>query len=46
MFNWILNIFAGAAYSTAIESAGLASMNGLYQMKEPANLQELASKKN
>ena len=46
MFNWILNIFADTAYNAAISSADLASFNGLYQMKEPAILQELASKKN
>ncbi len=42
MFNWISNLFAGAALDTAIYSAGLASGGGMHQMKEPEGLQELA----
>ena len=43
MFEWIKNILAVVAYEAAINSAGLASNNGLHQMEEPANLQELAN---
>ncbi len=42
MFNWICNLFAGFAFDTAIYSAGLASSNGMHQMKEPKNLQKFA----
>ena len=42
MFDWISNLFAGAAYDAAIYSAGLASGNGMHQLKEPEGLQELA----
>lgn len=41
MFNWISSLFAGAALDMAIYSAGLASANGMHQMKEPKELQEL-----
>ncbi len=43
MLEWINNLLAGAAYDAAIYSAGLASNNGLHQMEEPENLQELAA---
>lgn len=42
MFSWICSLFAGAAYDVAIYSAGLASGNGMHQMKEPENLQRIA----
>ena len=42
MFNWISSLFAGAALDMAIYSAGLASANGMHQMKEPEGLQKLA----
>lgn len=42
MFNWISSLFAGAALDMAIYSAGLASGNGMHQMKEPEGLQKLA----
>ena len=42
MFNWISSFFAGAALDMAIYSAGLASGNGMHQMKEPEGLQKLA----
>lgn len=42
MFNWISSLFAGAALDMAIYSSGLASANGMHQMKEPEGLQELA----
>ncbi len=42
MFNWISSLFAGVAFDMAIYSAGLASGNGMYQMKEPEGLQKLA----
>ncbi len=42
MFNWISNLFAGAALDAAIYSAGLASTGGMHQMKEPKGLQKLA----
>lgn len=46
MFEWLSNFIASVAYNAAIYSADVASHSGMYQMKEPANLQELASKKN
>ena len=42
MFNWISSLFAEIAYDSAIYSAGLASSNGLHQLKEPEDLQKLA----
>lgn len=42
MFNWISSLFAAAALDMAIYSAGLASGNGMHQMKEPEGLQKLA----
>lgn len=42
MFNWLLSIFAGAAFDAAIYSADCASAMGMHQMKEPANLQKIA----
>lgn len=42
MFNWLSNLFAGFAFDAAINSVGLASSNGMHQMKEPEGLQELA----
>ena len=42
MFNWLSNLFVGAAFDVAIYSAGLASANGLHQIKEPENLQKVA----
>lgn len=42
MFNWISNLFVGAALDIAICSAGLASIGGMHQMKEPKDLQKLA----
>jgi len=42
MFNWISSLFAKAAFDMAIYSAGLASGSGMYQMKEPKDLQKLA----
>lgn len=42
MFEWIDKLLADIAYEAAIGSANVASMNGLYQMEEPAGLQELA----
>ena len=42
MFEWISEVIANAAYDAAINSVGVASANGLYQMEEPAGLQELA----
>ena len=42
MFDWILSILASVSYGTAVSSAGLASSNGMHQMKEPENLQEEA----
>ena len=44
MFEWIKNVIVGAAYDAAIYSADTASYFGMHQMKEPANLQELAKK--
>lgn len=40
MFDWICGIFAGFAFNSAIHSAGLASSNGMHQMKEPECLQK------
>lgn len=45
MFSWICSLFAGAAYDAAIYSAGLASGNGMHQMKEPEILQKIAEEK-
>lgn len=42
MFNWISSLFAGAALDMAVSSAGLASIGGMHQMKEPEGLQKLA----
>lgn len=42
MFNWISSLFAKVALDTAISSAGLASIGGMHQMKEPEGLQKLA----
>ncbi len=42
MINWIVNLFAGAAFDAAIYSAGVASAGGMNQMKEPKDLQKLA----
>lgn len=42
MFNWISSLFAGFAFDAAIYSAGLASSNGMQQLKEPEGLQKLA----
>ena len=42
MFNWLSNLFAGFAFDAAINSVGLASSNGMHQMKEPEGLQKLA----
>ncbi len=46
MFDWLINLFAGAAYDTAIYSAGLASANGMHQMKEPEAIQKYVEEKN
>ena len=43
MFNWLINLFGDAAYDSAIYSADIASNMGMHQMKEPENLQKLAS---
>lgn len=43
MLEWINKFLAGTAFDAAIYSAGLASNNGLHQMEEPDNLQELAA---
>ena len=43
MFNWLINLFGDAAYDSAIYSADCASNVGVYQMKEPENLQKFAS---
>ena len=40
MFNWISSLFAGAALDMAIYSVGLASGNGMHQMKEPVPSQQ------
>lgn len=42
MLDWLSNLFAGAAFDIAIYSAGLASANGMHQIKEPEGLQKLA----
>lgn len=42
MFEMIKNLFAKAAFSMSIYSAGLASGGGMHQMKEPNGLQKLA----
>ena len=42
MFNWLSKFFAGVAFDAAIYSAGVASIGGMHQMKEPEGLQELA----
>lgn len=46
MLEWLCSIFmtstANLAFDAAIYSAGVASCNGVYQMKEPENLQKIA----
>lgn len=42
MFSWLTNLFATMAYEAAIYSAGMASTNGMCQIKEPDNLQQVA----
>lgn len=42
MFSWLTNLFATMAYDAAIYSAGMASTNGMCQIKEPDNLQRVA----
>lgn len=48
MFDWLCSMFmsstADAALGAAIYSAGLASTGGMHQMKEPDELQKIASK--
>lgn len=44
MFDWLSSLFASMAYNAAIYSAGLASTNGMCQLKEPASLQKAARK--
>lgn len=41
MLNWLLGIFAGAAFDAAIYSADCASIGGMHQMKEPESLQKI-----
>ncbi len=42
MFELISSLLTGAAYDAAIDSVGLASCNGLYEMKMPEALNEIA----
>ncbi len=45
MFDWICDLISAVAYNTAVDSAGLASINGLYQMEEPEALQKIAKER-
>ncbi len=42
MFDWLSGLLAKMAYDAAISSAGQASYGGVYQMKEPEELQRVA----
>lgn len=42
MFDWLSVLLAKMAYDAAISSAGQASYGGVYQMKEPEELQRVA----
>lgn len=45
MFAWFSNLFSGMAYTAAISSSECASYCGMYQMKEPARLRQLAAER-
>lgn len=48
MLSWLCSLFmsstADMAFETAVYSAGLPSTSGMYQLKEPDGLQEIANK--
>mgnify|MGYP004508823555 FL=1 len=43
MFDWLSNLLVDTAYDAAINSVGLASNNGMYQMEEPEILLNLVN---
>ena len=42
MFDWLSALLVDTAYDAAINSVGLASNNGMYQMEEPEILLNFA----
>lgn len=43
MFDWLSALLVDTAYDAAINSVGLASNNGMYQMEEPESLLNLVN---